>query len=143
MAEQCSIAGCVKPAVAQGRCLSHYHRDRRTGKIGIVQRNDPGRCTIEGCDRKKIGHGYCAYHWKRWYVWGNPTEPSHRAPDYSAEELRRLHAHLDGVPAGRRAGYKEVENLALILGRGKSALASKLSRMRQARREAARRDGTA
>ena len=142
MPRACAVEGCEREHYARGRCGRHYDRERR-GSTRHYRVDDPPMCKVEGCARDARARGYCPKHHSCWCRHGDPLAPSHRAPDYSGEELRRLHAHLDGIPAGRWAGPGEVEYLALVLGRAKAGLACKLSRMRQARREAARRDGTA
>ena len=142
MTRACAVEGCEREHYARGRCGLHYDRERE-GRARFRRVGDPPMCKADGCAREARARGYCPKHHSSWLRHGDPLEPSHRPPAYSAEELRQLHAHLDGVPAGRRAGHKEVENLALVLGRAKAGLTCKLSRLRQARRDAARRDGTA
>ena len=136
MAKSCSVAGCDGKHYARGLCNKHR---ARAGRNGTTDPRPTRLCTMPGCGRKHQARGLCAYHWKQWRRWGNPAEPSHRAPAYSDEDLRRLNEHLDPVPHGKRAGHKEaghkeVEHLALILGRPTRAVSVKLHKMRQERR---------
>lgn len=79
---------CEKPAIARGKCPTHYARWARTFKEAGLPlppappraRKEPGQCTIDGCEKRAAGRGWCAMHYWRWQNYGDadalpPSKP--------------------------------------------------------------------
>ena len=62
----CMVEGCQNRVKAQGRCMPHYRRARRTGEIVRVYGTAAGvECSVDGCDREVKGRGLCQRHYAR------------------------------------------------------------------------------
>ena len=65
----CSVEGCERPHRANGYCVAHLMRVRRTGSPGTAPIGKPRTkrkvCSVELCGRWAYGHGLCRGHWER------------------------------------------------------------------------------
>jgi len=65
----CSVDGCDRIHRAQGLCVGHYHRWRKTGDAGppFVQRERHTVCVISGCSKNDtLRRGMCDNHYRIW-----------------------------------------------------------------------------
>lgn len=77
----CTVDGCERKHMGRGLCSAHYHRWRRTGRVGDARVNDQKIsrttnpiCAVVGCDRPTHSRGWCANHYSRFWRHGHPTE---------------------------------------------------------------------
>ena len=139
----CAIDRCTKPTgikgTAKGLCSMHYTRLMRNGDPAIRFSRSYEKtkaCRVEGCDQPRAGRGWCINHWTQWKRRGDPEAPSLRGRAWTISEIARLelilNARADGL--GWCDPYERQE-LAILLERTESAVASKLVELRQARRQ--------
>ena len=137
----CAVVECPKPAgvpgTARGLCSAHYMRVMRHGSLDLPPRVHELECEFPGCTRRQRGRGYCFTHWKRLRVHGDVTICKRH--DWTAREDAKLVGILDRTPDGLGHGRPgEVQDVALILERTTSAVASRLYKLRRRRLEALR-----
>ena len=61
---ECKFENCEREAVAQGFCLMHYKRAKRSGKIANVLIHNEGSCIVDGCDNEQFSKGLCTKHYR-------------------------------------------------------------------------------
>lgn len=82
----CNVEGCEDPHNADGYCLRHYMRVRRSGDPGPVGllKVRPDVCVIEDCGKPHKGYGLCSTHYARYKRSGDPLAPARGGPGYTA-----------------------------------------------------------
>lgn len=119
----------------------HYNRLRRNGDPLVRTRSCQKRvahlkCIVDGCDNRQAGRGLCKTHHQQWKRRGDPEAPRLKGRDWTEAELARIDLILDGAADGLAiARPGEVEELALLIGRTKFAVSTKLHKRRRERKQ--------
>lgn len=70
---ECSVEGCISPAVSKTLCAKHYQRWK---KWGDPEARDPKftrrTCSVDGCDSAAWCRGWCHSHYDKWNAHGDP-----------------------------------------------------------------------
>lgn len=61
----CRWEGCERDAVAQGLCLMHYKRAKRSGEIQRVIKPKTGLCEVNECECPVYADGKCQRHYRQ------------------------------------------------------------------------------
>ncbi len=92
----CSLDGCDRQIGADGLCMTHYRRRRRSVPDwdAVVPQNMKrgDACAVGGCARAVYAKGHCAMHYQRVYVLGHadggPAEPLKAAAGEGSDDGR-------------------------------------------------------
>lgn len=89
-------------------------------------------CIVPGCDRLIAGSGMCKYHHKRWRLYGDPLEPSHR-PRYTEAEIAKCRDLMRTGPFRKDGSLAQglATDLALHLGRSPDSVRQKICELRK------------